>query len=83
VTRALRIGTRGSALALAQAKLVADMLGGAELVTITTGGDRGAGAQDKSRWVDAIETALQAGEVDLAVHSAKDVPGELATAWHW
>jgi len=77
VTRALRIGTRGSALALAQARLVADMLGGAELVTITTGGDRGAGAQDKSRWVDAIETALQAGEVDLAVHSAKDVPGEL------
>ena len=78
MTWPLRIGTRGSALALAQARLVADMLGGAELVTITTGGDRGAGAQDKSRWVDAIETALQAGEVDLAVHSAKDVPGRLA-----
>jgi len=53
------------------------MLGGAELVTIATGGDRGAGAQDKSRWVDAIETALQDGEVDLAAHSAKDVPGQL------
>ena len=34
--------------------------------------------QDKSRWVDTIETALLAGEIDLAVHSAKDVPGELA-----
>lgn len=76
-TRRLRIGTRGSALARAQASLVADMLGGAELVTIATSGDRGAGAQDKSRWVDAIEAALQDGEVDLAVHSAKDVPGQL------
>ena len=34
--------------------------------------------QDKSRWVDTIEQALLAGEIDLAVHSAKDVPGELA-----
>ena len=33
---------------------------------------------DKSRWVDTIERALLAGEIDLAVHSAKDVPGELA-----
>ncbi|MGI8595653.1 MAG: hydroxymethylbilane synthase [Solirubrobacteraceae bacterium] len=77
MSRPLRIGTRGSALARAQASLVADMLGGAELVTIATSGDRGAGAQDKSRWVDAIEAALQDGEVDLAVHSAKDVPGQL------
>ena len=73
----IRLGTRGSALALAQAGIVAEALGGAELVAIATGGDRGAGAQDKSRWVDAIEEALLAGEVDLAVHSAKDVPGEL------
>ena len=35
-------------------------------------------AGDKSRWVGAIERALLAGEIDLAVHSAKDVPGELA-----
>ena len=35
-------------------------------------------AGDKSRWVDTIEAALLAGEIDLAVHSAKDVPGELA-----
>ncbi len=74
----LRIGTRGSALALAQATLVADAIGAAELVTIKTGGDLGAGPRDKSRWVDAIETALLAGEIDLAVHSAKDVPAELA-----
>ncbi|MBI5106782.1 MAG: hydroxymethylbilane synthase [Solirubrobacterales bacterium] len=73
----MRLGTRGSALALAQARMVADALGGAELVEITTSGDRGGGS-DKARWVDAIEAALARGEVDLAVHSAKDVPGELA-----
>jgi hydroxymethylbilane synthase len=74
----LRIGTRGSALALAQTQLVADLLGGGEIVAVRTSGDRGAGNADKSRWVDAIEDALLAGEIDLAVHSAKDVPGELA-----
>jgi hydroxymethylbilane synthase len=73
----MRIGTRGSALALAQASQVAELLGGAELITITTSGDRARG-EDKSRWVDTIEQALVAGEIDLAVHSAKDVPGELA-----
>ncbi|MFI5004659.1 MAG: hydroxymethylbilane synthase [Solirubrobacterales bacterium] len=72
----MRIGTRGSALALAQARLVAQLLGGAELVTITTAGDRNA-AGDKSRWVQQLERALSAREIDLAVHSAKDVPGEL------
>jgi hydroxymethylbilane synthase len=73
----IRLGTRGSALALAQARLVAERLEEeVELVTITTGGDRGATA-DKSRFVKEIEEALLAGEVDLAVHSAKDVPGEL------
>jgi hydroxymethylbilane synthase len=75
----VRIGTRGSALALAQARLVAEALGDdAEIVEITTTGDRGQGIGDKARWVDAIEAALLAGEIDLAVHSAKDVPGELA-----
>jgi hydroxymethylbilane synthase len=78
VSGQIRLGTRGSALALAQAGIVAEALGGAEVVPIATGGDRGAGAEDKSRWVDALEEALLAGEVDLAVHSAKDVPGELA-----
>jgi hydroxymethylbilane synthase len=76
----LRVGTRGSALALAQARWVADRLEDAELVEITTSGDRARGVGDKSRWVDAIEAALVAGEIDLAVHSAKDVPGELADA---
>jgi hydroxymethylbilane synthase len=74
----LRIGTRGSALALAQARQVADALGGGELVEIATAGDRGAPGGDKSRWVAELERALLDGEVDLAVHSAKDVPGELA-----
>jgi hydroxymethylbilane synthase len=72
----VRIGTRGSALALAQAGWVADRLGG-EIVVLRTSGDDGA-TGDKSRWVDTIESALLAGEIDLAVHSAKDVPGELA-----
>lgn len=75
----MRLGTRGSALALAQARSVAAALGGdAEIVTITTVGDRGAGIGDKARWTSTLEEALLAGEIDIAVHSAKDVPGELA-----
>jgi hydroxymethylbilane synthase len=74
----LRVGTRGSALALAQARWVAERVEGAEIVEIVTSGDRAGAAGDKSRWVDAIEAALVAGEIDLAVHSAKDVPSELA-----
>lgn len=74
----MRLGTRRSALALAQAEMVAAMLGGAEIVPLSTAGDAGADAQDKSRWVDGLERALLDGEIDLAVHSAKDVPGELA-----
>jgi hydroxymethylbilane synthase len=77
--RALRIGTRGSALALAQARGVAALLEEeAELVVITTAGDVDRARGDKSRWVGALEAALVVGEIDLAVHSAKDVPGELA-----
>jgi hydroxymethylbilane synthase len=78
----VRIGTRGSALALAQAGQVAAALGGAELVPIATTGDRVPGGAtaglDKERWVKEIDAALLAGEVDLAVHSAKDVPAQLA-----
>ena len=73
----MRIGTRGSALALAQAGQVAQALGGAELVPITTTGDRARGAGDKERWVKEIDEALRAGDIDLAVHSAKDVPAHL------
>ena len=72
-----RLGTRASALALAQARSVAERLpGDVSLVEITTSGDRGS-RDDKSRFVKEIEEALLAGSVDLAVHSAKDVPGEL------
>jgi hydroxymethylbilane synthase len=75
----MRIGTRGSALALAQATWVAERLGaGAELVTITTSGDRQQAIGDKSRWVSELEQALLEDRIDLAVHSAKDVPAELA-----
>jgi hydroxymethylbilane synthase len=75
----IRLGTRGSALALAQARWVAARLGEeAELVILRTSGDAGTAIGDKARWVDTIEAALVAGEIDLAVHSAKDVPGQLA-----
>ncbi|HEY0517452.1 MAG TPA: hydroxymethylbilane synthase [Solirubrobacteraceae bacterium] len=89
----MRIGTRRSALALAQAESVAALLadvggdgaGGSserpEIVPIVTSGDRGAGVDgvhDKSRWVSELESALLAGEIDLAVHSAKDLPARPA-----
>jgi hydroxymethylbilane synthase len=77
---AIRIGTRGSALALAQARLVADAFARegrpTRLVLVETEGDRrkpdtpwGEGA-----FVAAIQHALCEGRVDVAVHSAKDVP---------
>ena len=69
----MRLGSRGSALALAQAQLVADLLGGAEIVTTADLADVG----DKSRWVRGLEEALLGGSIDLAVHSAKDVPEQL------
>jgi hydroxymethylbilane synthase len=76
----MRLGSRRSALAMTQAELVARLLGGdVEIVPISTSGDEpGSPATDKARWVDALEGALAAGEIDLAIHSAKDVPGELA-----
>ncbi|MGZ4167824.1 MAG: hydroxymethylbilane synthase [Solirubrobacteraceae bacterium] len=74
----MRIGTRGSALALVQARWVAERLGPeVEIVEITTLGDRGAAALDKSRWVSELERALLEDRIDLAVHSAKDVPTDL------
>ena len=60
---------------------MAEAIGDAELVPIRTSGDEGGAsaalAEDKSRFVREIERALLAGDVELAVHSAKDVPGEL------
>jgi hydroxymethylbilane synthase len=77
----MRLGTRGSALALAQADAVAAALQSAgvqtEIVPITTLGDRGAAIADKSRWVSELEHALLEDRIDIAVHSAKDVPTEL------
>jgi hydroxymethylbilane synthase len=64
--------------------VAASIEAGVELVPIRTSGDEGprggasrADPGDKSRFVKEIEEALLDGEVDLAVHSAKDVPGVL------
>lgn len=76
------IGSRGSALALAQARLVHDALEqigrSSRIVVIETEGDRRAPdtAWGEGAFVAAIEQALLAGRVDAAVHSAKDVPTE-------
>ena len=80
VTETIRLGTRGSALARVQAELVRAALGrrrpkiDVRVVPIVTQGDR---VQDRATdldFTDAIDRALVAGEVDLAVHSAKDLP---------
>ncbi len=76
----VRIGTRGSQLALVQARLVADALTtvGVETRTdtIVTDGDRREPdtAWGEGAFVGAIESALLDGRIDVAVHSAKDVP---------
>src|SRR3954452_24094325 len=80
----LRLGSRGSRLALTQAEIAADALRSANpdldvaLVPITTAGDRDRkqpfgqiGA--RGVFVKEIEEALLAGRIDLAVHSAKDM----------
>jgi len=82
MTRTVRIGTRGSKLALAQTETVAAMLrrhgAEVELVVITTDGDRvtdrpiaeiGVGV-----FTSALRDALADGQVDVAVHSYKDLP---------
>ena len=82
MTGTLRIGTRGSALALWQARTVAALLEArghpTELVTIKTDGDRLQEAVlsqsgGKGLFVKEIEDALLARTIDLAVHSAKDM----------
>ena len=82
----LRIGTRASPLALAQAGWVADALRTtgveAELVPMRTEGDRLeevrlGQAGGKGLFVREIEEALLAGGIDLAVHSLKDLPADL------
>ncbi|AWK88216.1 hydroxymethylbilane synthase [Azospirillum thermophilum] len=88
----VRIGTRGSPLALAQAHEVRGRLveafahlaepGAVEIVVISTTGDRIldrtlAAAGGKGLFTKEIEEALQDGRIDLAVHSMKDVPTRL------
>jgi hydroxymethylbilane synthase len=78
----MRIGTRGSALALAQSGLVRSLLPGAEeneLEVIETLGDRSPMASlrrigGKGVFTKEIEEALLMGRIDLAVHSLKDLP---------
>jgi len=83
----LRLGTRGSGLALFQANAVATILQEragitAEIVVIRTSGDRLSEAAlseigGKRLFVKEIEEALLAGDIDLAVHSSKDMPAVL------
>lgn len=84
-TSTLRIGTRGSRLALAQARIAADALGStvgpADLVPISTRGDVISAEQPRAGWVETdgqftreLERALLEGRVDAAVHSYKDLP---------
>lgn len=77
----LRIGTRPSALAMAQTGIVADRLRAAghecELVEISTSGDRSSAPVAQlgvGVFVSALRDALARGEVDVAVHSYKDLP---------
>ena len=79
----IRLGTRRSRLATVQARIVADQLGGAELVPITTQGDRDAArtfaeiGTGRGVFTRDIERALLDGDVDAAVHSAKDLTGDM------
>jgi hydroxymethylbilane synthase len=79
----LRLGTRGSRLAIIQSTHVADLLRAqgaeVELVRIVTSGDVRPPdtAWGEGAFVGALEQGLRTGEIDLAVHSAKDVPIEL------
>lgn len=71
----LRVATRSSALALAQSGLVADSLGGAELISVETDGTPG----DKERFVRGVERAVLDGRAEIGVHSAKDLPGAMTS----
>ncbi|MDR7280551.1 hydroxymethylbilane synthase [Catenuloplanes atrovinosus] len=86
----LRLGTRGSALALAQSQRVANALTAAtgravELVRIVTSGDTSAAPVQTlgvGVFVSALRDALSAGEIDFAVHSYKDLPTAPAPGLH-
>lgn len=77
----IRVGSRDSRLAVAQAEEVMVRLGGCTLVTMKTTGDRILDRTldqvgGKGLFVKELDRALAAGEVDLTVHSLKDVPME-------
>jgi len=79
VTRTLRVGTRGSALARIQTQAVVDALGApVEIVPIVTAGDRSAAPLEQiggtGVFVSALRAALVSAEIDVAVHSYKDLP---------
>jgi len=81
LTKTLRVGTRASALAMAQSWAVAEQLENAgyvtELVTVSTQGDRSMAPISEigvGVFTSALREALAAGEVDVAVHSYKDLP---------
>jgi hydroxymethylbilane synthase len=78
-TRTLRVGTRASLLARTQTALVVDALGvPVEVVPVVTAGDRSSAAVSQlggtGVFVSALRDALAAGEIDVAVHSYKDLP---------
>ena len=88
MSRSLRIGTRGSALAIQQTQIVVDALHAAwpdlsvDVMHIRTTGDRIqdvplAKIGDKGLFVKEIEEALLDSRIDWAVHSVKDLPSEL------
>jgi hydroxymethylbilane synthase len=83
VTERIRVGTRRSRLARTQTEWVLNLLRKAEKewqfdpVPIDTTGDRDMTAGGSPDFTDMIDQAVLRGEVDLAVHSAKDLPVEL------
>ncbi|TDC41360.1 hydroxymethylbilane synthase [Micromonospora sp. KC213] len=90
MTRPLRLGTRGSALAMAQSGHVAEALTEAtgrevELVEVVTAGDRSAAPVHRlgvGVFVSALRDALAADAIDFAVHSYKDLPTAAAPGLH-
>lgn len=89
ISRTVRVGTRASKLAVRQTEIVVDLMRAAapqldfEITRITTTGDKLADlpigvTDEKGIFVKEIEAALLRGEIDIAVHSLKDVPSQLS-----
>src|SRR5689334_22530726 len=96
MSKRIVIGTRGSALALEQAALVREALRESwsdldiETEVICTSGDEGQATSQpvdvragrKGLFTSEIERALVDGKIDLAVHSAKDLPSDINAGTH-